>query len=409
MKKLLCVLLFLFFSACAKEDIEPVKEEYIDPVKDVFIFAEVDSSLQKRLKEAHNGFDYRNYQFAMMYKDICSGVITDIDHKVYDLDQYENIVLQVVSTECEHCHRQIEIIDRFLKETDALFIQYFNVGNASEIKDLYEELDVEIPEGLCVVERDEDLKDYIKDYLKIEKYPTLVCFKNGKVSFCAEGETDPETFLKIDRIAFHELIQKEELVDSRGIDLLTLNRSMEEVKNSLSVANQKKIEELDHDSYTEELTYRLIGNPLDFTKTAGNGSGIYVSDISDFVPYEQEELVLIYTYLRDNSETEKVDYINELIDSNDTVKYIVVLIEGAESSSAALRNMKNGFHCPVVSILGYMPDDFFRFGLIAYPTAVFVEKGVFAGAYSDIENKEKFNQAIEMFLGDDSLAYKKNN
>ncbi len=409
MKKLLSVLLIVLLVACKKEDTEPVKEEYIDPVRDVFIFAEVDSSLQERLKEANNGFDYRNFQFEMLFKDIYDKQITDIKGNSYDLSQYEDIILQVVSVDCEHCHRQIEMIDDFLDETDALFVQYFNVGTASEIKSLYHELYQKIPEDICIVERDEDIKNYIKDYLKLEKYPTLVCFKNGKVSFCAEGETDPETFVKINQIGFIDLIKKEDLVDAQGRDLLSLNHSLEDVKNSLSIENQEKITELDHDGYTEELTYQLIGNPLDFTKTGGSASEIYISDISDFKPYEQEELVLIYTYLRDNSETEKVDFINELIDSNDSVKYIVVLIEGAESSSAALRNMKTGFHCPVVSILGYMPDDFFRFGLIAYPTAVFVEKGIFAGAYSDIENKEKFNQAIEMFLGDASLAYKKNN
>ena len=409
MKKLLSILLIVLLAACTKEDTEPVNEECIDPVRDVFIFAEADSSLQERLKEANNGFDYRNFQFEILFKDIYDKQITDIKGNTYDLSQYEDIVLQVVSVDCEHCHRQIEMIDVFLDETDALFIQYFNVGTASEIKSLYHELYQKIPEDICIVERDEDIKNYIKDYLKLEKYPTLVCFKNGKVSFCAEGETDPETFVKINQIGFIDLIKREDLVDAQGRDLLSLNHSLEDVKNSLSIENQEKITELDHDGYTEELTYQLIGNPLDFTKTGGSASEIYFSDISDFKPYEQEELVLIYTYLRDNSETEKVDFINELIDSNDSVKYIVVLIEGAESSSAALRNMNTVFHCPVVSVLGYMPDDFFRFGLIAYPTAVFVEKGVFAGAYSDIENKEKFNQAIEMFLGDGSLAYKKNN
>ena len=409
MKKFLTVLMIVLLAACTKEDTEPVKEEYIDPVKDVFIFAEADSFLQERLKEANNGFDYRNFQFEMLFKDIYEKEITDIEGNTYDLSQYENVILQIVSVECEHCHRQIEIIDELVNETDALFIQYFNVGTAPEIKNLYHELYQKIPEDICIVERDEGIKDYIKDYLKIEKYPTMICFKNGKVSFCAEGETDPETFIRINQIGFTDVIRKEELIDAQGRDLLSLCHSKEDVKNSLSIENQKKIETLDHDSYTEDLTYQLIGNSLDFSRTGGSSSDIYISDISDFMPYEKEELVLIYTYLRDNSETDKVDFINELIDSNSSVKYIVVLIEGAESSSAALRNMNTGFHCPVVSVLGYMPDDFFRFGLIAYPTAVFVEKGVFAGAYSDIENKEKFNQAIEMFLGEGSLAYKKNN
>ncbi|MBQ1534133.1 MAG: hypothetical protein IIZ64_04890, partial [Erysipelotrichaceae bacterium] len=60
MKKLLTVLLIVLLAACTKENTEPANEEYIDPVRDVFIFAQADISLQERLKEANNGFDYRN-------------------------------------------------------------------------------------------------------------------------------------------------------------------------------------------------------------------------------------------------------------------------------------------------------------------------------------------------------------
>ena len=120
-------------------------------------------------------------------------------------------------------------------------------------------------------------------------------------------------------------------------------------------------------------------------------------------------MTLFFTYLRDNSETEKVKQINELISSDEGIEYIVVLIEGLESSSAALKDMKIGFSCPVVSVLGYMPDDFFGFGLIAYPTAVFVDRGTFTGAYSDIESKEKMAEAISLFLSDECIAYRRNN
>ena len=152
MKKIVAVLLAVLLAACTGENAEPVKEEYIDPVKDVFIFAEADSGLQKRLKDANNGLDYKNYQFKMMFLDIYDKEITDIEGRTYDLRTFENVILQIVSVECEHCHRQIGMIDDLLNKTDALFIQYFNVGTASEIRSLYEELDRQIPEELCIVE-----------------------------------------------------------------------------------------------------------------------------------------------------------------------------------------------------------------------------------------------------------------
>ncbi|MEE3409605.1 MAG: hypothetical protein VZQ95_09445, partial [Erysipelotrichaceae bacterium] len=128
-----------------------------------------------------------------------------------------------------------------------------------------------------------------------------------------------------------------------------------------------------------------------------------------FSVYENEKLVLLYTYLRDNSETEKVEFINDLMKQESDEKYIVILVEGLESSSFALKNMSVRFNCPVVSVLGRMPEDFFNFGLANYPTAVFLDKGTFTGAYSNIESKEKYTEALGIFLGDQCIAYKSNN
>ena len=152
-----------------------------------------------------------------------------------------------------------------------------------------------------------------------------------------------------------------------------------------------------------------MSKKVDFTLMSNKKSDIYINEIDDFTVYEDDELVLIYTFLRDNSQVERVDFINGLIEDNPDLSFIVILIEGAESSSAALNNMKMKFKCPVVSTLGYIPSDFFKFGIAAYPTAIFVDKGTFTGAYSNIKDKETFKKATSIFLNEGCVAYKINN
>ena len=256
---------------------------------------------------------------------------------------------------------------------------------------------------------DENFKDYLIDEVGIKMYPTLLTFKNNRLSFCAEGETSMISFRYICDIGFNNILKEEDFIDDKGENVLKINRSIDDVKNDLSSENQNKIKSLDNDNYTEELTYTLMSKQLDFDKISNRKSDVYINEIEDYSVYKDKQLVLLYTFLRDNSQTDKVEFINEIIDDNPNMNFIVVLIEGLESSSAALRNMKIRFKCPVVSTLGMMPDDFFRFGISSYPTAIFVNEGVFVGGYSNIESKEKFKEAISVFLSEDSVAYKKNN
>ena len=57
MVKKILVLLLLFLCACSNN---AKQLEYIDPVKDVFIFGELDSSVQNRIKEANGNKDKRD-------------------------------------------------------------------------------------------------------------------------------------------------------------------------------------------------------------------------------------------------------------------------------------------------------------------------------------------------------------
>ena len=401
----LFLILFLCVSCGKKEEEEIIQEiEYIDPVKDVFIFGEVDEYLQDRIRKANADNDYKNYQFEMLEKGVYTDALNDIDGNTVDLSSYDRFILEVVSVECSHCKRQLAVIPELIEDIDIPFIQYFDVGTKEEIEDLYEEQGISIPEKLIVISSDDGMKAYIRDVLGIKQYPTMIAFEKGKVMFDAIGEANESSFESLMKIAYEDPLDMEYLRQ-----IMKTNRSVDDLKSDLGDENLKKLEDLDHDDYTLDLTFQLMGKKLDFSKISNRKSEVYMNQIDDFSVYEDKKLVLIYTYLRDNSETDKVKFINDLISGDDENEYIVILIEGLESSSAALKNMPIGFNCPVVSVLGYMPDDFYHFGLIAYPTAVFVDKGTFVGAYSDIENKEKLAEAIHLFLSDESIAYKRNN
>jgi thiol-disulfide isomerase/thioredoxin len=407
-RKIISLFLILCLWGCQKQIPEETvcEEEYIDPLKDVFIFDELDDSLKEKIKKANCNNDYKNYQFEMLGKGLPDQVLTDIIGNEVDLKSKDRFYLEVVSVECSHCRKQLGVIADLVKDSDIPFIQYFNVGNKEEILDLYADQNIEIPEKLTVISEEESMKDYVKNELGLRQYPTLIAFDKGKAVFTVTGEIDEESFEAIEEISYKDPLDMDLIQEKRK-----LNRSVEDLIGDLSEENIAKLEALDHDDYSRELTYQLMGKKLDFNEISNRKSEVYINQIDDFSVYEDKKPVLIYTYLRDNSEAEKekVKFINELISGNDDVEFIVVLIEGMESSSAALKNMDIGFGCPVVSVLGRMPDDFFRFGLIAYPTAVFVDKGTFTGAYSDIESKEKLAEAIDLFLSDESIAYKRNN
>ena len=87
----------------------------------------------------------------------------------------------------------------------------------------------------------------------------------------------------------------------------------------------------------------------------------------------------------------------------------LVLNEGTDQSSEILRKLENRFNCPVVSMLGPIPEALMIYDVDVYPSAIFINKSTFTGAYLSIDNIELFNNAIEMFLTDNSIAYKENN
>ena len=383
-------MLILFLCACGRKEDSFEEREYIEPVNDISVFSLLDYNVRQRIAQVNGGKDYRNDEFRMLNREVYGGVLCDIEGKPVDLSSYDRFFLEVASVNCSHCKEQLHDIVGLSKEEDIPFIQYFNVGDAEEVREAYAEEGLSIPDSLTVIAKDEDMKDYIVDYLSLEMYPTLICFDDGKVSFSISGTFKRELFPLIKDIAFVRPLTADDLKDAYGNDAIGQLRTMEDVRKDLD---------------PEKL--RLIGRKADLSVHEKHNSTLYYSEVDDFSIYADRQLVLFYTMLNGKQDREKIKFINELMTERDGLEYLVVLIEGADSSSAALRNMDVRFNCPVVSVLGDLPDDLFGFGLVSYPTAVFMDRGVFAGAYSKIKDVPAFEEALDIFLSDDSIAYRK--
>lgn len=412
LKKVILFCITILLSGCVNTPNvqEPLNDNvYIEPINDSFLFAQLDNDLQNRIKQANGNKEYGNYQFAMIGKSSYDGELKDINNTTIHLNDMDEYLLEVVSVDCSHCKDMLLQHIEQMATSDIKTIQYFNVGDNESIKSLYKELDIEISSDITIISRDEGLNSYIKDVLTAETYPTLVAYKGGKVSFDASGYLDNKQLDAFYDCGFSSPIDFYSIKDSSGQILLDTIRTKKDVENSFSKENLKKLESLDNDSFTKDYTIRLIGKHLDFDKISNQMSSIYINEVEDFNIYKDKDIALIYTYLRNETDIEKVEYINSLIESNSDIEYIVVLIEGLDSSSSAYKKMNTKFNCKVVSVLGYCPDDFFTLGISNYPTAIFVEKSTFTGAYSNIDSIDSFNKAISMFIGKDSIALKDNN
>jgi len=413
-KKICLILLCLLLVSCSKETKDQVIDNvienesiYVEPIKDAFLFSELNDSTKQRwnkIIESNKATSVENYQLTMLFKETLDYDFLDIDGNTINLNNYDHLLLEVVSYTCNHCKNEIvdymnDIANEF---DDVAIIQYFDKGSKQDILDFYSELNISIPENIIIVSEDDKLHDYIKYELETELYPTFIFFNKQKVSFNMIGEMTYVSYKKAYDIAFDNVLTNQDLVNSDGVDIFTLSRSEEEVKSDLSKENQNKVSYLG-----EELVYKVMGNTLNFYDVL-DGSDRYISTIQDFTYYKDKDLVLIYEQLKDESETDKIEFINSLL-SDKSVEYIVVLIEGFESSSNIYNKMDVKLDCPVVSILGRMPKDFYKFGLSRYPSALFVQNGVFTGAYVGIKDNKNFSTSIDTYLKDTSIALKKNN
>lgn len=410
LSKILTVILIINLTACNnKTTIQ--EEEYIEPLREVFIVGQLDEKIQNRINNANGEKTYQNYQFKMMYTSPYQNDLKDINGNIINLLDYDKLIFEVVSIECNHCKKITKnyLEDYIKKYPEYKFVQYFDDGDKDEVVKFYQDLNKELIDYVVVIPKDEKLHRYIYDDVGMKAYPTTCFYLNNELRYSAVGELDPVKYDNAIDLGFVNPLEKDELVNSENESILEMDRTIEDVRNSFSEENRNKIETLSTDLYTAELTYKLVGNKCDFNDRL-KGNDIYFSEIKDYEKYKDAKVVLLYTLLEDESETNKIDFINDLIKADDSLEYIVIFIESYTSSSSVYKKMNKEIEgAPIVSILGEMPVDFYNYGIVAFPSAVFIDRSTFVGAYSKISDVETFKKATEMFLSENSIAYLRNN
>lgn len=400
-KIIVLISILLCLTSCNRKENIVKEDVYIEPMKDIFIFGELNDSLKNDIKRANGGKDFKNYQFKMLNKDVYENDLVDIYGNNINLKENDEFILEVVSTECSHCKDMISIhLDEMLKK-DIKLVQYFDVGNKDEIISLYNELSIDMSEDVTYISRNDEFRVYLKDYLGLVSYPSLVCFKDNRVVFNEVGELSSGSLDKLYELSFENTLCVNQ-------DIINMDRTVDDVKNDLSEESISKIEYLDNDEFTSDLTYQIMGKKVDYETISNSDSNLFIKQIDDFSKYEDLDVVLLYSYLKDE-DIRKVEFVNSLIDSNNEYDYVLVLVEGLDTSSNVYNSMKVKFKCPVVSSSSSIPDDLYIRGMAAYPSAIFIKKGHFVGAYSNIENVEKFNYALDTFMSDKCIALTRNN
>jgi PBP1b-binding outer membrane lipoprotein LpoB len=80
---ILLLMVFLLIGCSSRQDETKENIEYIDPVKDIFIFSALDAGTQYRIRKANSNKDYSNYQFKMLFKDVYNSKLHDIMTNIY--------------------------------------------------------------------------------------------------------------------------------------------------------------------------------------------------------------------------------------------------------------------------------------------------------------------------------------
>ena len=244
LNKLLTVLMILMLFGCnSTQEIIEEKVEYIEPMKEVFIYEEISHNLQNKIQYANNNNEYQNYQFKMLFSDIYTEDVEDIYGNIINLKNYNHLIFDVVSTECSHCKKIVsEYLNDYLdKYPEYQFVQYFDEGNKEEILQFYSDLGVTPFDNVIIIERNDKLHDYIYNEVGMKAYPTINFFLDGVLRFSVVGELDLRAYSKAIELGFIDPIEQKDLINENGESYLELDRSIDDVKKSLSKENQENI------------------------------------------------------------------------------------------------------------------------------------------------------------------------
>lgn len=405
-KIVVVVSVLISLCGCNKQEVEDIEYQYTEPCNDTNLFSYLKTDVKEKLFNINSGSTLSDGQLKMLNVELYDGAVEDINGNEIDFNQLKDkkIVLEIVSIHCNHCKTQVskynpEIIKNHPELT---FIQFFAEGNKDEIKTFYQDNNVTLDDSVTVIPSDEEFLDYILE-IGVTLTPTLLCFVDGKITWPEVGFTTSIAFNHFYDTAFNNLFNVDELVDEKGNSIFENRRTKEDVKNDLSEEDVNRLIELDNDGCTEELTYSIIGQTLNYSDLYIDNTG----EIVDYSEYQDKNVVIFYIYLTGLQDTDKecLKLINKIINKYKDIEFINVIVDEELSTYQKYLSYHYDLLGKTVSEDSSLPKDFSKIGTYNYPTAIFVEKGTYVGTYSSVSDVDGFNDALNLFIGENSIAH----
>ncbi len=405
MKKILIILMTFLLCACTQEEASNNEETYtfIESINETEIFDYLNSDTYNLLYEANNQEILDTTSLKNLGKDLLDYTLYDYYGNVVNLSDYKDskLVIELVADYCSYCKNETMTYIDDLKESlgDITLIQYFMSGDSEGIESFYKDIEKAIPNNIIVIPCVKDFSSLMQNTYDLEATPTFLFFNNGKLTWYRVGTTSTYELNMFYDIAFENVLDLNDLVDEDGNSIFSYLRTSEDVKNDLSEDNYQKLLDLDNDEYTTSMTLDNLGKTFDFNNQLDDESS-FTSEVN-FLDYVDKDLMIVF--IEDLSD-EQVTMLNDFYQNNNDIEMIVLDISDEDTKEKA-----DKLDAKVVSIMNQVPSFLNEIDFITYPSCLYIKEGIITGVYSNIENLEKLEESVDIFLKDTSIALTKNN
>lgn len=376
---------------------------FIEPTSEDNIFEYLNDDTKDLLYKANDDKDVDTSVLKNLGKDLLEGTFIDYSGNTINLSDYKDskLVIEVVAYWCSHCKEQALKYNEDLLNNmdDVIFIQYFASGDKEEIEAFYKDIDLDVPSNIIIGINDDDLTNNIILNYSLEYTPTFFFFNKGELNWESVGTISSDQYNLFKDVAFNNALDLSTLKDADGKDILDYIRDEEDVKNDLSSANYTKLEALDNDGYTVDLTLKYIGSNANLLNQLSDDSSFTAE--ANLENYNNSELIVIFI---DEYNNNYIDLINNFTANNKDIN--VVVVNNSDENNDTIANLLDA---PLVSIMNQVPEIFNEISFSSYPSALFIKEGTITGVYSNIKSSDKLLEAYNIFLTDNSVALLANN
>lgn len=387
---------------------EDINSKYIKPIHLVNFYEILNDNLKKRLANVYGDEKVENNLLEMVGSELKEMTVTDFyDNPVYfrDLKQ-DKVVIEIVQNTCEHCKKQVPLTEKIMDEVDDItFVEYFAYGSKEQIKDFYEEAGASIPTNITIIPENKDVSSYFMG-LGVDATPTFLFYDDGIVKFCKIAELSLAQYINAYDISYTNPFTVSDLTSNDGESVFLKQRTYNDVLNDLSASNKDKLALINN---SEELTINVMGQFVEFYSLYEEEEGA-IYKLDTYTKYVNKPLVVFYLgNIHDNVEND-ILLINSFVDNHPDLNVLTLLMDTKDvSTSNVYQEMELELKSDYVSSNAEIPKQFLDTKVNEYLACLFIQDNTFTGGVSGVKDLDTLERAYSTFLGEGSIALKKNN